>query len=137
MIRPLSELINRFTEMAHSCPAVRLTVPADQAEHLAKLLRELRARRIAMGREPDDELNAWADMCCCRGLPRVVPAVVFRDGCPMHPGPVAAIGPLLRCGAWRFGGCDGCDYLGRTSRNGGLEESDCALCDVAEHWRAP
>jgi hypothetical protein len=49
-------------------------------------LRELRARRIAAGREPDDELNAPADMCCC-GHCLVGPKPEFRDGCPLHPRP--------------------------------------------------
>lgn len=53
---------------------------------IAGWLRELRARRIAMGREPDDERNAAADMCCCNVCLQGAPAAQFRDGCPMHPG---------------------------------------------------
>lgn len=51
----------------------------------AAWLRELRARRIAMGRPPDDERNAAADLCCCgpglqrwRGLREL-------GYCPVHP----------------------------------------------------
>ncbi len=42
-------------------------------------LHELRARRVAMGRDPDDELNATADLDACRycGLPGKRPF----DGC--------------------------------------------------------
>jgi hypothetical protein len=53
---------------------------------LAAWLRELRARRVAAGREPDDEANAPADMCCC-GHCLVGPKPEFRDGCPLHPRP--------------------------------------------------
>jgi hypothetical protein len=56
----------------------------------ASWLRELRARRIAMGREPDDEVNAPADMCCCNDWPRppdYEPEPQFADGCPLHPRP--------------------------------------------------
>jgi hypothetical protein len=53
-------------------------------------LRELRARRIAMGREPDDEANAPADMCCCNVCLQGAPAAQFRDGCPLHPRPELA-----------------------------------------------
>jgi hypothetical protein len=51
-------------------------------------LRELRARRIAMGRVADDERNAAEDVCCCgpnlqrwRGLREL-------GYCPVHPRPV-------------------------------------------------
>jgi hypothetical protein len=54
---------------------------------LARWLRELRARRLAMGREPDDERNAAADMCCCHVCLHGAAPPPFADGCPMHPEP--------------------------------------------------
>lgn len=53
---------------------------------LAGWLRELWARRVAMGREPRDERNAAADMCCCdrEGPEGWARAPQFRDGCPLH-----------------------------------------------------
>lgn len=62
---------------------------AENHERAAAWCRELRARRIAMGREPDDEMNAPTDMCCCGrqfadGWAR---PPQFWDGCPLHPRP--------------------------------------------------
>lgn len=65
--------------LAATCPEG--AVDWDETIQLLGWLRELRARRIAMGRPADDERNAPADMCCC------VPDVPFDDGCPMHPEP--------------------------------------------------
>lgn len=80
---PLGQLIDR---LSRPLPP-RISVPEHQQRQLVGLLRELRARRIAMGRDPDDERNGPADLCCCgdecvpfdSGLPAVPMA------CPIHP----------------------------------------------------
>jgi hypothetical protein len=80
-------------------------------EQLALWLRELRARRIAACREPDDEVNAPADMCCCpEWHPDRAAMLRAAGGCPLHPGPAligtysddeidAATEPCPECGA--------------------------------------
>jgi hypothetical protein len=64
-------------------------VSKTELQMLIGQLRELRAHRVSMGREPDDEANAPADMCCC-GHCLVGPKPEFRDGCPLHPRPELA-----------------------------------------------
>lgn len=59
---------------------------AENHERAAVWLRELRARRIADGREPDDEVNAPADMCCCSAsVSRQMRCGPVSHGCPLHP----------------------------------------------------
>jgi hypothetical protein len=108
-------------------------------------LRELRARRIAMGREPDDEANAPADMCVCNVNLHGAGRPPFDDGCPLHPRPerirfYVPHGPLLRCGAFRVGYCTGCECphwglcvvvtAGPRLRCGAFCLRDCAVDDL-------
>lgn len=82
----------------------RYRVLAEDAERDLGWLLELRARRKAMGREPDDERNAAGDLCRCGEVePRPVGEAWMRhvvgpgDGCPMHPrGGLAHISEALR-----------------------------------------
>jgi hypothetical protein len=62
-------------------------VSKTELQMLIGQLRELRAHRVSMGREPDDEANAPADMCCCNVCLQGAPARPFVGGCPLHPRP--------------------------------------------------
>jgi hypothetical protein len=79
-----------LAETQASPPKLGYLLSGTELQMLIGQLRELRARRVAMGREPDDEVNAPADMSCCRDWPRPAdyePGPQFADGCPLHPRP--------------------------------------------------
>jgi hypothetical protein len=63
----------------------RLVLHPAQVRLILDQLRELRARRIAAGRDPDDERNAAADMCRCGRAGPEWWSKAMAAGCPVHP----------------------------------------------------
>jgi len=128
----LTEAIGQLQELAASRGAIGDRAGEYRALLLACWLQELRARRVAMGRDPDGEKYAAADMCCCNVNLQGAPARQFRDGCPLHPAPhlqpgwqpddyevVDSAGRQLTtfcstdsCQAARYGGSDLCGGCG-------------------------
>lgn len=80
----LSQQIEELERAAASDLSVYLLSRA-QFGVLIDQLRELRARRIAMGRAPDDEVNAAADMCYCYTWHGGKLSRSDGGECPLHP----------------------------------------------------
>lgn len=137
-LRRETRLSEQIEELTGYVDAARKSVPrllhlfsGEQLAVLRDQLRELRARRVAMRRKPDDEANAPTDMCCCNVCLQGAPARQFRDGCPLHPAP--HLQPGFRADAdERLAALETAERVLRVSPS---DEEALALCAQLEHHR--
>jgi hypothetical protein len=90
LAQPLSERIAELEQDQAANDWPRLLSSPEVTLYIEHL-RELRARRRAMKRDPDDNLNAPADLCtCAESVSRQMRCGPVSHGCPMHPPRVGA-----------------------------------------------